>query len=130
MEKLHDIDDKAKYEEAYYQIGRCLESFNLLAPNINRNLCEIVQHIYGRYDSALYAVYRASNTYDLDEKLGLLAAAHQDLFFQQASFFSLVRSHGCTVGQANVVIDLTRDAYTQLAKWKKSLMKANVNLRS
>ena len=43
MPQLKDVDDKARYENAFFAIGRCAETFYLFAPNIPKNLCQIVQ---------------------------------------------------------------------------------------
>lgn len=122
MKTLHKIDDKARFENAFHAVKKCLEQFHYLAPNIPRAMNEIVQHIYGRYDNALYHIFKVSNTYDYETKLKSLHEAHECLFFQQSSFESLISGHGCTVGQANLVIDSTKEAYTQLDKWYNALI--------
>lgn len=73
MSQLHNIEDKARYENAFFAIGRCAETFYLFAPNIPKNLCEITQHIHGRFDEALYYVFRASNSYDIEETRRLVS---------------------------------------------------------
>lgn len=123
MSQLHNIEDKARYENAFFAIGRCAETFYLFAPNIPKNLCEITQHIHGRFDEALYYVFRASNSYDIEEKIFCLEKAHESLFFQQTSLYLLVKSHGATIGQANTVIDCIKGAYDQINKWKNALIK-------
>ena len=123
MSQLNNIDDKARYENAYYAIGKCAEQFYLFAPNIPQNLCKIVQNIHGRFDEALYYVFAVCNSYDIKEKIACLEKAHDCLFFQQSSLYLLVKSHGISVGQANNVIVCIRDAYTQVNKWKNSLVK-------
>lgn len=121
MPQLHNIEEKARYENAFFAIGRCAETFYLFAPIIPRNLCQIVQNIHGRFDEALYYVFRASNSYDIEEKIECLVKAHDCLFFQQTSLYLLVKSHGATVGQANTVIDCIKEAYEQINKWKNAL---------
>lgn len=124
MKDLNRIDEKMKFEGAYHAIMKCAETFFRLAPNIPRNLCEVVQHIHGRYDMALNRVFNACNTYDAQRKVEDLNEAHDCLFFQQSAIEYLVRSHGITIGQANLVIDDTREAYRQVSRWKSSVIKA------
>lgn len=123
MGTLNKIDDKAKFENAYHAIMRCAETFFRIAPNIPKNLCEVVQHIHGRYDRALYYIFDACNTYDKERKINDLSESHSCLFFQQSALEYLVRSHGITIGQANLIIDDTREAYSQISKWKTAVVK-------
>lgn len=127
MSRLHNIDDKSRYENAFFAIGRCAETFYLFAPNIPKNLCQIVQNIHGRFDEALYQIFKASNSYVIEEKIDCLEKAHDCLFFQQTSLYLLVKSHGVTIGQANTVIDCIKDSYDQINRWKNSLVKTKRN---
>lgn len=120
---IRKIDDKARFERVYHAIGRCAETFYLFAPNIPRALNQVVQNIYGRYDDAMYHVFKASNTYEMYVKVSELEKAHECLFFQQSSLEMLVKSHGCTIGQANSVIDETRKAYEQTSRWLNATLK-------
>ena len=123
MPQLKNIDDKARYENAFFAIGRCAETFYLFAPSIPKNLCQIVQNIHGRFDEALYYAFKASNSFDLQEKIFCLEQAHECLFFQQTSLYLLVKSHGVSIGQANTVIDYIKGAYDQINRWKNALIK-------
>ena len=127
MRNLGRIDEKARFEDAYHAIGRCAEAFYLIAPIIPRALNIVVQRIYGRYDEALFHVFKASNTFDYEEKVCSLEKAHECLFSLQTSFEILVKGHGCSVGQANVVIDATREAYIQVNKWLNKIIKDKAN---
>lgn len=121
--KLHNIDDKARYEEAYRGVGACGEAFFFFAPNIPKNLSEVVKDIHGGLNRAAYWIFQASNTYDLTEKVEYLDQAHNHLFALQSSFYYLVKAHGVTVGQANVVIDKVRVVYEQVNSWKNTILK-------
>lgn len=121
--KLHNIDDKARYEEAYRGVGACAEAFFFFAPNIPKNLSEVVQDIHGGLNRAAYWIFQASNTYDLQEKIEDLDLAHNYLFALQSSFYYLTKSHGATIGQANVVIDMVRSVYQQVNSWKNKVLK-------
>ena len=124
MGKMKDIDEKTRYEDAFFAIGRCAEEFFLFSCNIPQNLTKIVQNIYGRFDDAAYYVFDASNTFDIERKIAALNKAHEALFFQQSSLYLLIKSHGVTVGQANNVIDCIKEAYTQVNRGKEKAMKS------
>lgn len=123
MEQLHKIDDKAKFENAYHAIMRTAEEFYNLSCNLPSALDDVRKRIHGRYDLAAYYVFDASNTFDNARKLTSLNEAYNCLFFQMSSLEYLTKTHGCTIGQANCVIDLTRKAYVQIDKWKNSVIK-------
>jgi len=123
MEQLHKVDDKAKFENVYHAIMRAGEEFYRLSCNLPSALDEVRKMIHGRYDLAAHYVFDASNTYDNSRKLDDLNEAHNCLFFQMSSIEYLVKTHGCTIGQANNVIDVTRDAYVQTDRWKNSVIK-------
>ena len=122
-EKMHDIDDGTRYVEAYRLIGRCTEAFNCVAPNIPRNRDKTVSEIFWQFNLAVFYVLMASNDQRLAVKLQCLSLAKTVLFYLQASFFSLVCGHACTVGQINTVIPLVKDAYAQITRWHKDCVK-------
>ena len=87
MSQLYNIEDKARYENAFFAIGRCAETFYLFAPNIPKNLCEITQHIHGRFDESLYYVFKASNSFDIEEKIFCLEKAQYKKYVKMMNFF-------------------------------------------
>lgn len=117
-EKLHKIDDKARFEQVYHQISKCGERFSEITPHIPRYLDGVVRDMHTNYNRALGYVFQASNADSPSEKLECLDKAHDILFFQQSSIEYMVKTHGSSIGQANIVIDCTADAYEQCAKWK------------
>lgn len=122
-EELHKINEKAQYVEVYHTIMVSAEAFSLISPNVPKSFCEVIQHIHGRFDSALYYVYRASNTIDISVKLDCVNNAINDLFFQYTSLEYLVKTKAITVGAANQVIDNLHDSYEQCKKWLNYLRK-------
>jgi len=122
-EDLHKIDEKAQYVEVYHTISVSAEAFSLISPNIPKNFTEIIQHIHGRYDSALFHVFKASNSLNVKLKLNEINFASDDLFFQFTSLEYLVKTRAISVGAANQVIDTLHDSYEQLKKWQNYLRK-------
>ena len=120
--KLHNIDDKTLYTDAYRGVGACGEAFFLFATSIPKNLGDNVKKIHSRLDDAAYFILKASNTYDLAKKVENLDAAYERLFALQSSFYYLTKSHGVTISQANTVIDLVRSVYEQVDSWKKKIL--------
>ena len=94
---MQNIDDKARFEEAYYLIGRCTEAFNLIVPVMPRTRDGIVSRIFLQFDTVEVLVFLASNDTRLEIKLQCLSIAKTALFRLQASFYSLVSGHACTV---------------------------------
>lgn len=122
-EKLHQIDERAKCEEVTFWIRRAIEAFYRVSRNVPNVMEEISKRIYGRFDRAQEYVFHAtSGTFSKEEKLLFLHKAHECLFYQQTSFMTLIDGHGCTVGQANEVIDLVAEAYRQTDKLYNAIM--------
>lgn len=122
--EIKSIDEKMRFEDAYYAIGRCAEELYLISPNIPRVLNQIVSNLYGRFDDALHHVFLASNTLNLESKVVHLEEAHKCLFFQQSSLYHLVKAHGITIGQCNNVVDAIKEAYGQINRWKNTILKS------
>ena len=77
---------------------------------------EVCQHIHGRFDEALYNIFRATNTIDMQIKLDCLTCAKQCIFFQFTSFEYLVKVHALSAGSVNVVLLVLKDCYEQASK--------------
>lgn len=122
-EKMLNIDDKTRYVDAYRLIGRCTEAFNCIVPNIPRNRDKTVSEIFWQFNLIVFYVLMASNDQRLAVKLQCLSLAKTVLFYLQASFYSLVCGHACTIGQINTVIPLVKDVYDQVTHWHKDCAK-------
>lgn len=122
-QKLHKIDEKARFEHAYHAIAKCGERFSEITPHIPRCLDGVVRDIHASYNRALGYVFQACNSDYPDEKIVCLTKAHDLLFFQQSSLEYMVKAHGISIGQANMVIDCTSDAYIQCSKWKTYIIR-------
>ena len=121
--KLLDIDDNAIHTELHHTICRAAEEFYRLSINIPKALFEVIQHIHGRFDSALYNVYKAANSLDKETKIKSIRLAKQDIFFQYTSLEYLIKTHAITVGGANNVLLVRKDAYSQTCKWYSHVLK-------
>lgn len=122
MEKINQVDEKTALTNAHHKVCEAIQCFSRMSTRIPKVSLEIVQHIYGRFDDALFCIYDAENTYDAEQKAKDLHQAKDDLFFQFTSLEVLVHNHSITVGQANEVIKLLREAHTDVAKWLKSVV--------
>lgn len=120
---LNKIDEKFQETEVYHQIMSSVDAFGRISGNIPRNMCEITQHIYGRFDNAAEKVSKAANTHKTDKKIEYLEEASADLFFQYNSLETLVKAKGITVGAANEVIKNIKPAYNGTKKWLNSTIK-------
>lgn len=120
---MEKITDKAQLTEAYHCVQNALECFGRLSPNINKNLCEIVQHIYGRLDNCAYKLMIAGNTFDNEVKIENLRNAKEEVLFLFGSIEALVKTRGLTVGAANEVILTLRKAHESIGKWLSAMLK-------
>lgn len=120
---LIKIKESAQFTEVYHLIQTTVECFMRVSVNCPKTVLKVVQNIYGRFDDALYWVFKASNTKVISEKVEFLQTAKNSVFFQFNSIELLVKSHSLTVGQANEVLTRLKDAYDQLSKWYNSCVK-------
>lgn len=125
MSKIKQIDEKAQIVEVFHEINLAIECFARLSPNIPKVSLVVVQNIYGRYDDALYYIYRAANKTDPKEKEEALTLAKDALFYQFTSLNTLVSNKSITVGQANEVIRSLSKAHKDTSKWLNSVIYNN-----
>ena len=118
---LMTLNDRTELTDAYHCIMNAVEQFSVFASNVPKTLMEVTQGIYGDLNSAARDVYRAANTYDVEEKIKCLDEAEQLVFFTYSSVEFLVKAHGITIGQANNYMTGAREAYTSIRKWSGSL---------
>lgn len=109
--------DGTKFTEAYHLTQSAVDAFGRVCPNIPKVMLEVVQGIYGRYDVAAYNLFLASNESDLETKLECLQKAQLCLFFQFSSIETIVRGKGLSIGAANEVLLITKDAHADVKKW-------------
>lgn len=122
MQKVNQVDDKTKLTQVHHEICDAVSAFSRLSARVPKVSIEIVQHIYGRFDDALYHIYEAERTHDKSEKETNLHFAKDCLFFQYTSLEMLVANRSITVGQANEVIVLLKRAYISTSKWLNSVV--------
>lgn len=121
---MEKISDSAKFTEVYHLLMKSAEVFTRLSPNIPKALLEVVQRIHGCLDESAYHVFKASNTYDVREKLMHLETAQSDVFYLYNRIEYLVKARGISIGQANEFILVLRDCHAQLGKWLTSVKKS------
>ena len=56
-------------------------------------------------------------------KIKSISLAKQDIFFQYTSLEYLVKTHAITIGGANNVLLVLKDAYSQTCKWYSHVLK-------
>ena len=78
--QLEKISDKAIHVEVHHTLCRAAEEFYRLSVNVPKTLLEVTQHIHGRFDMALYDVFRAANSKKLTTKLTHLELAKENVF--------------------------------------------------
>ena len=121
--KLEKISNRAIHVEVHHVLCNAAEEFYRLSINIPKALLEVTQHIHGRFDMALYGVFRAANSKDLSTKLKYLRQAKENVFYQFTSFEYLVKTHALTLGSVNNVLLILKDAYDLLSKWHSAILK-------
>lgn len=121
-QKLKVITEKAQYTDVYHLIMKAASQFAQISANVPRNLIEVTQHIHGRFDEAAYHAFRASNTFDIERKRLEINLCRECIFFQFNSLEYLVKTKAASVGAVNIVIETLSEIYTQLNKWRNSLI--------
>lgn len=96
---MQKLDDNARLVKVHHTIEKAGECFSRISPNIPKALLEVTQHIHGRFDTALFNVFKAANTMDMEVKLKCIEEAKDSIFFQYTSFEYLVKTRAITVGQ-------------------------------
>lgn len=125
MEKLGQVEERITLTEVHHEICTAIDRFYEVSIRIPKASLEIVQHIYGRFDDALYSIYEAESTHDADEKARYLHRAKDDLYYQFTSLETLVKNHSITVGQGNEVIEALKIAHKDTSKWLTSIIHNN-----
>ena len=119
-EELEKVDE-TKYREADLKIRRLGERFSSdLSPILPKAHLKVLQDAHWDIYYAGKCVRHAMRTYDHREKVNWLFKAVDSLFDFERALIHFVDGHGCTVGQANEVINRLREAYTDVDKFLES----------
>ena len=120
---LIKIHDSQASTDAYHKVMSGAEEFSRISANVPKALLRVIQSIHGDLNTISMDAFKCGNERDIRKKILLLEDAYDGLLALFSEIEYLVRAKGMTVGQANNLLGILRDAHGQIGNWLASLRK-------